>query len=90
MQDNEARCKEITPYIHSFWTDTHVKSESLCVDERVAIPHSRSCNRFAPHDTSGSWEKICLSQYAWWLYMHREKLAKAIECVACTEIVKYL
>ena len=40
MQDDEARCKEVSHNIHSFWKDLHVKSGCLCVDERVAIPNS--------------------------------------------------
>ena len=40
MQDDEAGCKEVSTYIHSFWKDLHVKSGCLCVDERVAIPNS--------------------------------------------------
>ena len=40
IQDDEARCREVSQYIHSFWTDLHVKSGNLCVDERVAIPNS--------------------------------------------------
>ena len=40
IQDDEARCKEVSPYVHSFWKDLHVKSGCLCVDQRVAIPNS--------------------------------------------------
>ena len=40
IQDDEARCKEVSTYIHSFWKDLHVKSGCLCVDDRVAIPNS--------------------------------------------------
>ena len=39
LQDNEARCKEVCPYIHSFWKDLHVKYGCLSIDERVAIPN---------------------------------------------------
>ena len=38
----------------------------------------------------GSWGMISLSQYAWWPYMHRKTLAKASDCVPCTEIGKNL
>ena len=38
----------------------------------------------------GSWGTISLSQYAWWPYMHREILAKASDCVPCTDIGKNL
>ena len=40
IQNDEARCKEVSPYVHSFWKDLHVKSGCLFVDQRVAIPNS--------------------------------------------------
>ena len=40
IQDDEARCKEVSTYIHSFWKHLPLKSGCLCVDERVAIPNS--------------------------------------------------
>ena len=40
IQEDEARCKEVSPYIHSFWKYLHVKSGCLCVGQRVAIPNS--------------------------------------------------
>ena len=39
IQDDEARCKEVSPYVHSFWKHLHVKYGCLCVDHRVAIPN---------------------------------------------------
>ena len=66
IQDDKARCKEFSTFIHSFWKDLHVKSGCLCVDERVAIPNSvkdavlESINMKHP----GSWGLISLSQYA--------------------------
>ena len=39
IQDDEARCKEVSPYVHSFWKDLQVKSGCLCFDHRVAIPN---------------------------------------------------
>ena len=63
IQDDEARCKEVSPYVHSFWKDHHVKSGCLCVDQRVAIPNSikeavlESINMTHP----GSWGMISLS-----------------------------
>ena len=88
LQDDEARCKKVSPYIHSFWKDFHVRSGCLCVDERVAIPNSiKEAVVESLHMTHpGSWEMIFLSQYAWWPYMHREILAKASDCVPCTDI----
>ena len=92
LQDDEARCKEVSPYIHSFWKDFHVRSGCLCVDERVAIPNSiKEAVVESLHMTHpGSWGMISLSQYAWWPYMHREILAKASDCVPCTDIAKNL
>ena len=90
IQDDEARCKEVSQYIHSFWKDLHVKSGCLCVDERVAIPNSvKDAVLESIHmKNPGSWGMISLSQYAWWPYMHREILAKTPDCVPCTEIGK--
>ena len=92
IQDDEARCKEVSPYIHSFWKDLHVKSGCLCVEQRVAIPNSiKEAVLESIHMTHpGSWGMISLSQYAWWPYMHREILAKTSDCVPCTEIGKNL
>ena len=92
MQDDEARCKEVSTYIHSFWKDLHVKSGCLCVDHRVAIPNSiKEAVLESIHMTHpGSWGMISPSQYAWWPYMHREILAKTSDCVPCTDIGKNL
>ena len=92
MQDDEARCKEVSPYIHSFWKDLRVKSGCLCVDQRVAIPNSiKEAVLESIHMTHpASWGMISLSQYAWWPYMHRKILAKTSDCAPCTEIGKNL
>ena len=92
LQDDEARCKEVSPFIHFFWKDFHVRSGCLCVDERVAIPNSiKEAVVESLHMTHpGCWGIIFLSQYAWWPYMHREILAKASDCVSCTDIGKNL
>ena len=92
IQDDEARCKEVSPYVHSFWKDLHVKSGCLCVDQRVAIPNSikEAVLESIPMTNPGSWGMISLSQYAWWPYMHREILAKTADCVPCTNIGKNL
>ena len=92
MQDDEARCNEVSHYIHSFWKDLHVKSGCLCVDERVTIPNSiKDAVIESIHMTHpGSWGMISLSQYEWWPYMNREILAKTSDCVPCADIVKNL
>ena len=76
----------------TFWKDFHVRSGCLCVDERVAIPNSIKATVVESlHMTHpGIWGMISLSQYAWWPYMHREILAKASDCVPCTDIGKNL
>ena len=73
MQDDTARCKEVSHYIHSFWIDLHVKSGCLCVDERVEIPNSiKDAVLESIHMTHpGSWGMISLCQNRWWPYMHR-------------------
>ena len=92
IQEDEARCKEVSPYVHSFWKDLHVKSGCLCVDQRVAIPNSiKEVVLESIHMTQpGSWGMISLSQYAWWPYMHRKILAKTSDCVPCTDLGKNL
>ena len=94
IQDDEARCKdkEVSPDVHSFWKDLRVKSGSLCVDQRVAIPNSiKEAVLESMHMTHpSSWGMISLSQYAWRPYMHREILAKTSDCVTCTDIGKNL
>ena len=92
IQDDEARCKDVSSYVHSFWKDFHVKSACLCVDQRVAIPNSiKYAVLELLHMTHpDSWGMISLSQNAWWPYMHKEILAKASDCAPCTDIGKNL
>ena len=92
IQDDEARCKKVSPYVHSFWKDLHVKSGCLCVDQRVAIPNSiKEAVLESKHMTHpGRWGIISFSQYAWWPYMYRETLAKTSDCVLFTDIGKNL
>ena len=40
ITENEDRCKQISPYIHSFWKDLHVKNGCVCIDDRIALPHA--------------------------------------------------
>ena len=39
LTENEDRCRQMSPYIHSFWKDLHVKSGYVCIDDRIAIPN---------------------------------------------------
>ena len=76
----------------SYWRDLHVRSGCVCVDERVAIPHSiHDAVLESLHLTHpGSWDMITLGQYAFCPYMHREILNKAAQCKPCTDIGKNL
>ena len=39
LTENEDRYRQISPYIHSFWKDLHVKTGCVCIDDRIAIPN---------------------------------------------------
>ena len=56
INDDDDQCKAISLYIQ-FWRDIHVE-----------VPKA---NRETVND-SFTWGRIFLSQYAWWLFMHRE------------------
>ena len=92
LQNNPQRCKEVNPYLFSYWRDLHVRSGCVCVDERVAIPHSiQDAVLETLHLTHpGRWGMITLGQYAFWPYMHREILNKAAQCKPCTDTGKNL
>ena len=38
LTDNEDRCRQISPYINSFWKDPHVKNGCVCINDRMDIP----------------------------------------------------
>ena len=40
LTENEDRCKQISPHIHSFWKDLHVKNGCVRIDDRIALPHA--------------------------------------------------
>ena len=40
LTETEDRCKQIYPYIHSFWKYLHVKNGCVGIDDRIAIPNS--------------------------------------------------
>ena len=92
LQNDPQRCKEVNPYMYSHWRDLHVRLGCVCIDERVAIPHSiQDAVRESLHLTHpGSWGLINLGQYAFWPYMHRKILDKAAQCKPCTDIGKNL
>ena len=68
LQGDEQRCKEVNPYLHSYCRDLHVCSRCVCVDKRVAIPHSiQDAVLESLHLTHpGSLSMITLGQYAFW------------------------
>ena len=82
----------VNPYLFSYWRDLHVRSGCVCVDERLAIPHSiQDAVSESLHLTNpGSWGMITLGQYAFWPYIYREVLNKAAPCKPCTDIGKNL
>ena len=92
LQNDPQRCKEVNLFMFSYWKDLHVRSGCVCIDERVAIPHSiQDAVLESLHLTHpGSWGMITLGQYAFWLYMHREILNKVAPCKPCTDIGKNL
>ena len=67
-----------------------VKHGCVCLDERIAIPKSiKDAVLEDIHSTHpGSFAMLSLTQNIWWPYIHRDILAKASECKACTEIGK--
>ena len=80
LQNDPQRCKEVNPYMYSYWRDLHVRSGYVCIDEHVAIPNSIQCAVLESlHLTHpGSWVMITLGQYAFWPYMHRAGLVQAL------------
>ena len=92
LRNDAQRCKEVNPYLFSYWRVLHVRSGCVCVDELVAMPHSiQDAVLESLHLTHpGCWGLITLGQYAFWPYMHREILNKAAQCKPCTDIGKNL
>ena len=89
LQGDKQIFKEVNLYLHLYWRDLHVRSGCVCVDKRVAIPHSiHDAVLESLHLTHpGSWGTITQVQYALRPYMHRETLNKAAQCKPYTEIV---
>ena len=89
MTKNEDRCKQISPYIHSFWKDLHVKNGCVCIDDSIALPHAIKDAIHATHP--GTWGMTDMATHAWWPYMHRDiatKTAKFNPCVKIGENLK--
>ena len=92
ITENEDRCRQIRPYIHSFWKDLHVKHRCLCVDDLIAIPNSiKDAYVEAIHATHrGNWGITDMVMHAWWSFMHRDLLSKTARCDPCVKIGKNL
>ena len=92
IRNDPDRLQEITPYLFSYCQDLSVKHGCVCLDERIAIPKSIKDEVLEDiHSTHpGSFAMLSLAQNIWWPYIHRDILAKASECKACTEIGKNL
>ena len=92
LTENEDRCKQISPYIQTFWKDLHVKNGYVCIDDRMAIPNSiKEAYVEAIHATHpGSWGMTDMATHAWWPYMHRDIISKTAKCNPCVKIGKHL
>ena len=90
--ENEDRCKQISPYIHSFWKDLHVKNGCVCVDDRIALPHAfKDAYVEALHATHpGTWGMTDMATRACWPYIHRDIVTKTAKCNPCVKIGKIL
>ena len=69
-----------------------VKQGCLCIDKRIAILKAIKNALLAEVQSKhhGNFAILYLAQNIWWPYIHRDILAKASECKACTEIGKKL
>ena len=92
LTENEDRCKQISPYIYSFWKDLHVRNGCVCIDDRIALPHAiKDAYVDAIHATHpGTWGMTDMATHAWWPYMHRDIATKTAKCNPCVKIGKNL
>ena len=67
LTDNEDRCRQISPYIISFWKDLHVKNGCVCIDDRIALAHAiKDAYVDAIHATHpGTWGMTDMATHAW-------------------------
>ena len=65
--DNEDRCRQISPYIYSFWKHLNGKNGCVCVDDRIAIPNSiKDAYVKEIHATHpGGWGMLDMAVHAW-------------------------
>ena len=92
LTENEDRCKQISPYIHTFWKDMHVKNGCVCSDNMIAIPHSiKEAYVEAIHATHpGSCGMTDMATHAWWPYMDRDIISETAKRNPCVKIGKNL
>ena len=64
----------------------------MCLDERIAIPKAIKDAVLEDIRSThpGNFAMLSLAQNIWWPYIHRDILAKASECKACTDFGKNL
>ena len=92
LTENEDRCKQISPYINSFWKDFHVKNGCVCIDDRIALPHAiKDAYVEAIHATHPrTWGMTDMATRAWWPYMHRDIIRKTAKCNPGVKMGKHL
>ena len=92
LTENEDRCKQISPCIHSFSKDLHVRNGCVCIDDRIALPRAiKDPYVDAIHATHpGTWGMTDMATLAWWPYMHRDIATKTAKCKPCVKIGKNL
>ena len=92
LTEDEDRCKQISPYIHSFRKDLHVKNGCVCIDDRITLPHAiKNAYVDAIHATHpGTCGMTDMATHAWWPYMHRVIATKTAKCNPCVKIGKNL
>ena len=88
LTDNEDRCRQTSPYKHSFWKDLYVKNGCVCIDDQIAIPNSIK-NAYVEqiHATHPrSWGMTDMETHAWWPYIHRDIFTEMAKCNPCAKI----
>ena len=90
--NNEDRCRQISPYIHSFWKNLHLKNGCVCIDDWIAIPNSKKDVYVEAiySKNPGIWGKTDMATHAWWPYIHRDIITKTAKCNPCVKIGKNL
>ena len=90
LTENQDRCKQISPYIHSLWKNLHVKNGCVCIDDRIALPHAiKDAYVEAIHAThTGTWGMTDMATHAWWPYMNKDIITKTAKCNPCVKIGK--